>query len=533
MKTIGAFAALALAVTILLLTSPYHADIWWSDASRHAMDGAFYRDLVRYHPIGHMRQFAMNYYLRYPALTILFYPPLFPVVEGMFFGIFGISLFTAQLTVSVFYLAAAWGVYVLCRRWMSPGPALAVSLLFIGCPEVAFWGRQVMLEIPVCAFLIWTAVAFVRYLEDRRPGLAYAVAVLLAGAAYTKQTSMFIVPALLWTGWRKFGPALFKDRHVWGSAGLFTALMVPLLIVNLKFGRLNAGSVVGGDWNGIPVFSWQGLSYYARQFPSQTNWAIVVLAVVALVAWVALGKGAEGDSFFAAWLAAGYAFFSFIALKEPRHTVLILLPLAFFAVRALTRFAPPAIVPILAVTFAVVSFGNTMLRHPPPYVDGYAKAAEYIAARAPRGSVVLFSGYRDGAFIFDLRRQLKRTDLWVLRADKLLLRVAVGRQLGVEQLRVSEAETEGMINELGVSYIVNQPNFWDDLSNMQQLQHVLHSSQFRKVATIPITSNVNHTDRELEIYENLMPIQINRKQRIRMELPIIGVQVEGTFDAFK
>ena len=62
------FLLLAAAVAVLFLTSPYRSDIWWSDASRHAMDGAFYRDFFRHMPLGHLRQFATNYYIKYPLL---------------------------------------------------------------------------------------------------------------------------------------------------------------------------------------------------------------------------------------------------------------------------------------------------------------------------------------------------------------------------------------------------------------------------------------------------------------------------------
>ena len=62
---------LLMAVAALFLTAPYHKDMWWSDAPRHAMDGAFYSDFARHMPLGHVKQFAMNYYLKYPALTIL------------------------------------------------------------------------------------------------------------------------------------------------------------------------------------------------------------------------------------------------------------------------------------------------------------------------------------------------------------------------------------------------------------------------------------------------------------------------------
>jgi hypothetical protein len=528
-RSAAALAVLLAAVTALFLSAPYDKDMWWSDAPRHAMDGAFYRDLMRHMPLGHMKQFAMDYYLKYPALTILFYPPLFPFVEGGFFGVFGVSLFTAQLTVAAFYLALAWGAYVLCRRWMDWALALAASLVFIGAPEVAWWGRQVMLEIPACAFLVWSAVVFLRYLDKRRPALAYALALLLAGGAYTKQTVLFIAPALIWTLWRKQGA--LRDRHLWGSAALLAALVAPLAAVNFTLARLNVGSVVGGNWNQIPVFSRQGWSFYARMLPGQLTWPVMLAAAAGLALAAILRKRSEGERFFAAWLVAGYVFFSLIALKEPRHTVTILLPLAFFAVEAVRRTVPGRLAPALSMLFACAVFGNTLWRHPAPYVDGYGAAADFVVSRAPRGSVILFSGYRDGAFVFDVRRRVDRPDLWVLRADKLLLRVPQRRELGLEELNVSESQLLEMMNRFGVSYVIDQANFWDDLKNMQELQQVLHSSQFRKVATIPVASNVNHEDRELEIYQNLNPARVKVRERLRLELPIVGIQVEGTIDS--
>jgi hypothetical protein len=109
---------------------------------------------------------------------------------------------------------------------------------------------------------------------------------------------------------------------------------------------------------------------------------------------------------------------------------------------------------------------------------------------------------------------------------KLLLRVKQRRDLGVEQKNVSEAETADMLNRYGVSYVVDQPNFWDDLKNMRQLQQVLHTKQFRLVDTITIVSNVSHLDHKLEVYENLGPLNAHR-ERIRLELPMAGLVMEG------
>jgi predicted membrane-bound mannosyltransferase len=113
------------------------------------------------------KQYAMDYCLRYPALIILFYPPLFSVFLAGSYSIFGFSHAVAQGTVAFFHLALGLAVYMLARRWMTHGYAVAAALLLAGAPEIAFWGRQVMLDIPAYAWLAFMAVAFLRYLDHR------------------------------------------------------------------------------------------------------------------------------------------------------------------------------------------------------------------------------------------------------------------------------------------------------------------------------------------------------------------------------
>src|SRR5271167_1204525 len=133
-QDIACLGLLAVAVLLLFKTSPTQGDFWWSDAPRHAMDGVFYYDLARALPVAHPKQWAVNYYLQYPAVTVLTYPPLFALVEALFFALFGVSHATAQLTVSAFFLVTAWGAYVLARRWLGRISAFATALLFIGTP---------------------------------------------------------------------------------------------------------------------------------------------------------------------------------------------------------------------------------------------------------------------------------------------------------------------------------------------------------------------------------------------------------------
>lgn len=524
-----AMAVLLAAVVILFLTSPRQGDFWWADSSRHAMDGLFFHDFFRDLPLSHPVDYAMDYYVRSPALSVLFYPPLFALVEALFFALFGVSHGTAVLTVSAFYLAAGLGAYWLSRRWFGPAAALAVSLLLIGAPEVALWGRQVMLEIPSLALLLWSGYFLFRYLDREQARDLHWTALFFCCAMYTKQTVLFIAPVFAWALWESKGRRLLRDRQTWICAGWLALSMLPLLYLTLRFGHVNVNSVEGGDWTEQSRFSLQAWTYYLRALPGQFGWLPLGLGVVGVAASVfrEWRRGAsEAVRFNAIWIGAGYLFFSYIALREPRHTVVLLFPLAVFAVRGLAEIVPSRWIGPVAIGVATLAFAYTIRYHDVPRVGGYRETVDRLAPQLPSQGVVLFNGYRDGNFIFNLRSRYPQLDVSVLRADKLLLRVVQRRELSLSELSHSEAEIGDMLNRYGVSLVVNQANFWDDLQAMKRLQRVLRSSQFRKIGTFPIHPTVPEKDRELEVYENLGPVAKGSK-RLSIELPMVGITVTG------
>src|SRR5689334_20962611 len=162
---------LACASFLLFLTSPREGAFWWSEAPRHALDGVFCRDLV--HAVQFqflaLKKFATEYYLHYPALNVLAYPPLFPIIEAALFDVLGTSHAVAQFCIATFTLGAAIGAYSIALRWLDRWHAFAAALLLIGLHEVSFWGRQVMLEIPCLAFLLWSAYLLMRFVDNQKP----------------------------------------------------------------------------------------------------------------------------------------------------------------------------------------------------------------------------------------------------------------------------------------------------------------------------------------------------------------------------
>ncbi len=518
-----AAAVLAALTVVMFLTAPLDGAFWWSEAPRNALNGAFILDLLRDFPIDDPVGYAYDYYLQYPALTVLLYPPLLHAMIAPFMAVLGVSHAAALAPVMLCYFALALGGYALARRWLEPAFALATAVAFAGAPVVALWGRQVMLEIPSFAFLIWSVWCLLRHLDHGRPAPLHASALLMVAALYTKLSVVFMLPVLAvgLLAWR--GPAALRDRHVWIAAGVSAVLLLPLLAMTLHFGAFNVQSVTGISDAHVEKWSLAGWTWYLRQLPDQ-----LTLLTVLLAGGYLLGAAARPswrlpwrDSLLlGTWLGFGYLFFSYIDLKEARLNQYILYPLVLAAVLALRcalaeRWARPAALVLAAAVVAI-----TLARHPVPFMAGYREAAEIIVDRAPEGSAVLFSGRRDGSFIFNLRVVDEDGDLHVLRSDKLLLRYAIRRELGVEEFDHTEDEIADMLNRFGVHYVVAQTDFWTDLAPMDRLQRVLRSDRFETVARLPVRANADVEDKELVIYRNLGPVS-ETPERPTVDLTVI------------
>lgn len=532
---LGLMLAVAIALGVAMyLTAPRHGEFWWSDAPRHALNGLFVKDLLRDLPLDRLQDYAVDYYLQYPALTILFYPPMLYAVLAAFYAALGDTQMVAQFCVSAFHAALVLGAWLLFRRWLDFWWAGAAAVALAAAPVLALWGRQIMLEIPTLAFALWSLVFLLRHVETGRIwNLALALALLLA-AIYTKISICFLGAVFFIVLVRAFGlRELLRSRYLLLAAA-FLVLLAPLVVLTMKFGQANIQSVTGIQDRSVERWSIEGWLWYLQQLPEQMGWAVPMFAAMGLLAAPFLGRRGDGPDWtvLLVWFVVGYAFFSLIDLKEARHSIMILPPVAVaaaFLAQELTRsFGAVSLAPLVALGYAAY----TLYMHPVPRLEGYREAARRAAAIAPRGDIVLFSGYRDGAFIYNMRTATGRPDLTTLRADKLLLEISVRRELGVKQESYSEEEIAELIDRHGVHTVVAQTDFWTDLEQMARLQSVLRSAHFEEIARIPIRANIDVKDKELVVYRNLGPVA-EGERRLSIKLPIINQKMEGTVGGTK
>ena len=521
------YVSIVLAGSALLATSPLGGDFAWSDAPRHALNGAFLKDLIAALP-RHPMAWAESYYLQYPSLSILFYPPLFYVFEGAAFAVFGVTQFAAQATVVLFYTLLGLGLYRLTHLWASRPAALGAALMLMGMPEAALWGRQVMLDIPAMAWLVWGVYAFACFLKfDRGRDLALA-AVLLLAALYTKYNVAFIVVALLPTLVAARGRSLLRDRRLWWTVAAAAVGALPALGLLSTFGSANLQSAA--DLSGeLPRWSLAAWSFYPALLPQIVGWPVLGLAIAGLAALVA-GRIPALKGWPAwllvGWALIGYAFFTAIAVREPRHLMTALPPLAVLAACALEQLAPRRVGGTVALVVGVGVLAWTLAHDPVPIVTGYQQMADYVADGVPANARVLFSGYRDGNFVFDLRTRGDRRDISTIRADKLLLRVAIERRRGVGEADYSEAQIAALIRNLGIDVVVAQDGFWTDLTEMRRLAEVLASPDFTPIAHFTIGGTMGRADKSFTIYRPNYPIE-QKTRTLDLDMPIFGGRIGG------
>jgi hypothetical protein len=228
--------------------------------------------------------------------------------------------------------------------------------------------------------------------------------------------------------------------------------------------------------------------------PSVISWQTLAFACLYVLAQpFAPGlRLARADAIFlGSWLLVGYAFYSMIAVKEPRHILFITYPFALMAVlaidRTLVRFSFRYGV---SLAFAGGILASTLTTGTVPVVAGMREAAEAVAQLAPPETNVAFWGSRDGTFVYAMRAYSGRRDLGVVRLDKILLSdVAVYVEHGFKENVIKPDELTDTLRDLHVQYVVYQTRYHDDLASVKALQEALGSDKFSEVERIPMTAN--------------------------------------------
>jgi hypothetical protein len=307
--------------------------------------------------------------------TSSFYPPITPCAAGMLYFLFPIVPLTAQSVMLAFLALALASTFALGRRLLDK-PAGLLAAFFVGTtPFVVFSLTNFQLDLPLMAMVALALYALVRTEEFSDPGWSVGCGLILALGMLTKPPfAVYLLPPLMWTGWRAVGAPDRRRR-------------LGLLLLALLIGGAVALPWYGPRLLGLPMqisersfkqaaeegkaeaLTAEGLLYYPRTFPPQVGMLVGPLFVWGLVAV------RKERARVLLWLAAlgPLVIFSLIQNKNLRYTLPVLPVIALVATVAV-RSLPPVgrrVAAALCLITGILQVSMTAFTLPmPPRVPG-------------------------------------------------------------------------------------------------------------------------------------------------------------------
>lgn len=466
---------------------------FYYDEVFHAMNGAFFRDLIADFPVRHPLEYAFQYYAKYPSVKVLYWPALFHFVEGLFFLVFGLAPWVSRLTVLSFALMGAYFWYRIAQR-LGPQPRAFMSTVTIACvPFILLYERVTMLEIPSLATCTATIYFWLKFLDTGRRRELWAVAGFATACFLVSQKAIFLAAffALYLLVERPY--RLLKRLDVWLAVFVSSLVILPWYLLASKTFVLFWARAVGHRSSYLvnPATYW----FYLRQLYVQLGPVLLGLACVGLV--IALVKRTTSHRLLVTWIFAGYFCFTFLSEKDPRHSMICIPPLvylAFVAIDTVMIRRTWALVASSALTFTFLIIG---IRAERPIVTGPRDAARYVFSQ-PDSDIVYYQGRLNGDFVF-FARKFDPQKMHVVVRDKQIVGRSNELQPVVAGAPTVEQQIVNFFETWGVRYaVVEEPDLF---ASFAAAHEVFQSPQFELVRTFPAFSNWPDTSvRQIQVF---------------------------------
>jgi hypothetical protein len=422
----------ALLEALLLVLLCATAAAWWQwrtgawnvetvrhpDESAHYMNSLAVAESLRGGWASNPLAFVKDFYLHYPALAPLVWPPLFHLLAGAWMALFGLSEQSALAFVAVASGATLALFYCLGRKAFGAPAAAALAAALWALRLMADLTTTIMIDVLLVAGALaaaWCAALWLDQPEARwtRAGVAAG----LWGA--TKANGLAALPALLLAAllWRLV-------RHAWRSAiraaTLAATLSVPFAAISLLLLRGHNPPQPAG-W----AAAWNRLAWYEMNLRWQFGAAVEALAVAGL-AWTAAAlwkrRASALDAAMLATLAALLGFHVLLPLTHNERYLAPMLPLVLYFAAASGRWLPWQAGPALAASLAAVLLLTLRFEVTPQQRAGFRDAAELLRRTQPAPLRVLVVSDEPGetAFTAEMASSDARRRDFVLRGAKTL-----------------------------------------------------------------------------------------------------------------
>ncbi|HXH26025.1 MAG TPA: glycosyltransferase family 39 protein [Vicinamibacterales bacterium] len=213
----------------------------YPDEAAHFMNGLLVREYLRAAAELDPLQFAEQYYVQYPKIAPLIWPPLFHALLGIVLLPPWPAHAAALALVAAATAWASWRLFVVTSRLTHPVIGATAAVLFLSTAIIVDLTSAVMLDVVVAAFALEATYWFARFLAAGRRRHAFLFGIFAAGGCLTKANgfAIVLVPPLAILLARRFD--LLRDRGLWLAAALVIVTAGPPLVFSYVLDVLSGG----------------------------------------------------------------------------------------------------------------------------------------------------------------------------------------------------------------------------------------------------------------------------------------------------
>ena len=495
-----------------------NSGVWYhGDSPTHALNGLFWWDFLSRLPANPVH-FALGYYARYPAISPIAYPPVFYLLEGLCYRIFGVSPFVAKGLVLVFALFGCFYLMAWLRRWISPAAGWGAVLVLL-VPAMVTWSNAVMLNVPCTVLGLAALYHWRRWLDDLATGQIYWSAGYALLAVFTYLPTIVVVFVFL--GWAVAEKKLqiFWIGRLWIVAGICLTLILSWMHLVSKW---DAGYKQVALYQGeYPYWKFMSWAYYLKQTPHMLTYPVVILGLIALLLALVMKRWRREIRLALIWFVVCYAWFSVFSVKEARYVLLLVPPAIILCTLGLIELvecfprmfgerSTPLIVAglLLLVTFSLRTASLVSV----PHESGFQEVVSYMRQVDPN-SRVFYDGDYSGLFTYYYRIEDPHFTGGVARADKLLYTGKISIKFGLVENASSPQEVLNLLqHRSGSKYLLVEREMTDVVPAEQYLREVLSWNEFRLVRSFRVeTPQVT----DLDLYEYTGELDIPQQYDLR------------------
>lgn len=394
------------------------------DEAAHLVSSLMLHDYVASGFSGSPVEFAKDYYVHYPKVTLGHWPPMMAAATGTWMLLAGTSKLAVLMFLVGLAVATAMLIYLGSRRDVGDGLAVLAGGLFLLLPTIQWAQHNVMTELPLAFSCTAAAFCFGRFLETDRARYSVLFGLFAVWGILTKGSALALalVPPVAIALSRRWD--LLRRPALWVSAGIVGLACGPWYVATID---ISTSSWVGGS-SPTAGHTFEAAIFYPWELIKLAGFGVALVALFGVFGVLGsdLKRGRWAALF--AWLPASLLPYVFVPTGlQARHLALavpVWIMLAALGTRAAMAHLPKLrwsgihAVPLL-ILVSLLPLARIVRKD----VHGYESAARDLLADASLADAVFLiesDAIGEGSFIAGVAMNEERPGHVVLRASKML-----------------------------------------------------------------------------------------------------------------